>query len=71
LDASSFSRVTASAFVDGLSFQLPATIGLRGLVLTDDLLLESIFHEVSPRLSNESALETSFGAAVLMIWEII
>jgi hypothetical protein len=46
----------ASSLVDGLSFQLPATIGLRTLVLGGNAWCELIDHAVSPSESYESAV---------------
>lgn len=56
----------ASALVDGFSFQFPATIGLLGLMLVGAWLLELIAHDDSPRLSKESADETSLNVPVLL-----
>ena len=56
----------ASAFEDGLSFQFPATIGLRSLVVVGETLSNSIAHEVSPRLSKESVGAPSFDEAELV-----
>ena len=71
-DARSLRRVMASSFVDGLSFQFPATMALLGFVLVFVVmgllflsLLELTAHNDSPILSKLSVEEASLGASAL------